>query len=134
MLLRHAITKANAESPDLIVLAGDYVDAASHARVAELSTSAANALACLRARYGVYAIAGNHDHLSGEDVIVENLQKAGIPVLRDAKQRVQTGNATLWLIGVEDGGIDVCHTWADFAFCKGGGSSPSLRATATRLT
>jgi uncharacterized protein len=111
--LPRAIALANAQSPDLVVLTGDYVDAAAYQRVAEFAEQGTTRMAKLDARYGVYAILGNHDLLTGEQVIVDYLQSAGIKVLRDARQPLKIGNSTLWLLGVEDAGVDVCTSWAD---------------------
>src|SRR5687768_2143093 len=49
-----------AEEPDLIVLGGDYVTWGG-GRNRRFVTPAAEALAPLRARHGVFAILGNHD-------------------------------------------------------------------------
>src|SRR5436305_1458576 len=53
----HAVRALMAERPDLVVLGGDYVSF----RDRRFVVPAAEALAPLCARYGVFGILGNHD-------------------------------------------------------------------------
>jgi uncharacterized protein len=59
-LIRRACEMAMQEAPDLVALTGDFAadDAPGFAAVLE-------ALRCLRAPLGVYAVPGNHDHIVG---------------------------------------------------------------------
>ena len=60
---------------------------------------------CLRARYGVYAILGNHDHYVGAELVASALARhaPGIRLLRDELVRLPVAEP-LYLAGVEDPG------------------------------
>ena len=77
-LLAQAIARANAQSPDLICLTGDYVTA-DPSPIHRLAPSLAN----LRSTYGTYAVLGNHDlaHRGSRQTITKALTQAGIRVL-----------------------------------------------------
>ena len=53
----------------------------------------------LQPPHGVYAIMGNHEHISGSEEAVRYMEESGITVLRD--RAVRAADA-LWLIGRED--------------------------------
>jgi len=60
--------RANELKPDLIALTGDYV---SHSR--DYIAGCARALGTLRARHGVFAVLGNHDHWTDGEMIAAGL-------------------------------------------------------------
>jgi predicted MPP superfamily phosphohydrolase len=94
------VERTNATRPDLIALTGDIFDFdPSHV------DDGARRLARLRARYGVYAILGNHDHYVGTERVVAALARhaPGIRLLRDELVRVPVAEP-LYLAGVEDPG------------------------------
>lgn len=79
--LEKLIAQVNSLAPDVVFLAGDIIDgdAEYYAR-----RNMDRLLAELSARYGVYAVMGNHEYLGGEgDLAAEQLRRAGIVVLRD---------------------------------------------------
>lgn len=92
--VQKAIAMVNALQPDLVVLTGDYVlaDAAS---IFEL----APALATLNARYGIFAVLGNHDLWTNATVVRSGLQQAGVPVLVNEGLALGIGRETLYLAG-----------------------------------
>jgi predicted MPP superfamily phosphohydrolase len=94
------VGKANAASPDLIVITGDLVDGS----VAQLG-ALTEPLRGLRAPDGVYFVTGNHEYYSGADEWVAELERLGIRVLR---------NARVGLRDAEDGGLDLAGVddWA----------------------
>lgn len=88
---------ANAQKADMIVLTGDFVtfDPATQHAVVE-------ALAGLRAPFGVWGCLGNHDAWSGvEDSITELFRRTGVRMLRGANVPISTGGESLNLIGVD---------------------------------
>jgi predicted MPP superfamily phosphohydrolase len=91
--VRHAVSLMASESPDLIVLGGDYVTFGDRAFVEPV----AELLAPLSARYGVYAILGNHDD---DRDMPAALSRRGIEVLKDARTRLEINGEPLELIGV----------------------------------
>jgi predicted MPP superfamily phosphohydrolase len=75
------VARINALRPDLVLIAGDLV---SDRRLATRHYSLAEAiapLAALRARYGIIAVLGNHDHWRDEAEARAVLTGAGIRVL-----------------------------------------------------
>jgi predicted MPP superfamily phosphohydrolase len=97
--VHRSVEIANDLGADLIVVTGDFVYGA-----ASYSIACAQELASLRARYGVYAVLGNHDIWTSPRQITENLIQAGITVLRNDRQLLEVGNGRLWLLGIKDTG------------------------------
>ncbi len=81
------------ESPDLIVLGGDYITASDRRFVGP----AAESLSALHAPHGVFAILGNHDD---DHDMPEALTAHGIQVLKDARTRLMINGAPLELAGI----------------------------------
>lgn len=95
--LKRAIKAANDLRPDLIALTGDYIsqDRMYAAPCAEL-------VGKLRARHGVYAILGNHDHWTDAALIADLFRAEGIRMLINEGMRVDLKDASFWLAGVDD--------------------------------
>lgn len=95
--LASIVRAVNAANPDIVVLAGDFVigeDAEGAARrAADLYP-----LADLRAREGVFAVLGNHDHWTDPGTIRATLERAGVTVLQN--EAIQAGSITL--VGIDD--------------------------------
>jgi len=98
--IRHAVDLTNGLKPDLIVLTGDFVS-----RSASYARPCARELSRLTAPYGIYAITGNHDEWTDDDVVTAELRQVGIQVLRNEAHQIQPGTGTLWLIGIDDAGV-----------------------------
>jgi predicted MPP superfamily phosphohydrolase len=77
-LVHRAVQTINREQVDVVMLAGDFV---SHKP--EALEPLGEILRDLRARIGVFAILGNHDHWMGSHHAVSFLRKAGIRLLRN---------------------------------------------------
>jgi predicted MPP superfamily phosphohydrolase len=88
-----AVQLVRAQRPDLIVLGGDYVTFGDRAYVDPV----AELLAPLHAPHGVYAILGNHDN---ERDMPAALTARHIPVLKDARTKLEIRGETLELAGV----------------------------------
>lgn len=86
--------RANSLNPDLTVLLGDYVDGKVPARGQELLP-----LKSLKAKYGVYAIPGNHEYYSGWHEWRPFLRGCGLQILENANVRLPNG---ICLAGVSD--------------------------------
>ncbi len=94
--MQELVTLMQAQKPDLILFGGDLFDE----DILSLSRqNMAAVLRQLRPPRGVYAIMGNHEHISGSENAVRYMEEAGITVLRDRSVRVAEA---LWLIGRED--------------------------------
>jgi len=97
--LAQAVQQANRLHADIVVLTGDFVTY-SRANI----EPAAEILSRLRARYGVFAVLGNHDFRVGADAVTMALRRQRIQVLRNQHITVQFGGASLYLAGVDDYG------------------------------
>ncbi|HZH34970.1 MAG TPA: metallophosphoesterase [Pyrinomonadaceae bacterium] len=92
-----SIEIANELQPDLIVLTGDYV---SHET--EYIAPVAEMLGELKAKHGVYAVLGNHDHWTDADLIADLLRAEGIRVLINEGFRFAFEGSSVWFCGVDD--------------------------------
>lgn len=97
--LSQAVQQANQLNPDIIALTGDFVTY-SRRNIAP----AAELLGRLRARYGVYAVLGNHDFRVDADGVTQALRRQHIDVLRNRHIVIRHGKAPLYLAGVDDYG------------------------------
>src|SRR6267378_113131 len=95
--LRRAVETANSLEPDIIALTGDYI---SHER--RYAAPCAEVVGRLRARCGVYAVLGNHDHWTDASLITDLFRAEGIKVLINEGMRFQKDGASFWLAGVDD--------------------------------
>jgi hypothetical protein len=104
-----AVRKANALSPDLIALTGDYV-----LWSADYAAPCARELAALRAPLGVFAVPGNHDYWTDINVVTAQLGVAGVTMLRNSAHWLGATGVPLWLVGVDD--VSEHHHDLDAAF------------------
>jgi uncharacterized protein len=95
--IRHCVTIANGLKADLVVLTGDYV-----ADDRKAQSEVVQALADLRAPYGVFGCLGNHEiYAEIEDSITRLFAAAGIRILRQERVPIQSHGEVLNLIGVD---------------------------------
>jgi predicted MPP superfamily phosphohydrolase len=81
--LTRIVAQIDALRPDLIVLAGDFIEGHDTEEPAKVAAPLIGALRGLRAPLGVVAVLGNHDYSTNAPVVVRALQTAGITVLRN---------------------------------------------------
>ena len=98
-----AVARVNAESPDICLLLGDYIDPEALFASEVPVERVAAALAELRAPLGVLAVIGNHDRRYGGDRVAAALRDAGIPVLRDEARRIDVAGERLAVVGLREG-------------------------------
>lgn len=91
--LRRIAEKVKAESPDIVVSTGDFVDG----QINRLEGFAEIFLP-IRPVYGKYAVTGNHEYYAGLDQALEFTQRAGFTVLRGEAVEV----AGIYIAGVDD--------------------------------
>jgi len=94
--LRRLVRRVNMFQPDLVLLGGDYLYASGREAVH------LEPLKKLRAKYGTYAILGNHDTRYGPGESEGALEKAGVHVLRNASVRIEHGGKAMHIVGVDD--------------------------------
>lgn len=93
----HKITSLN---PDIIFIAGDifenYLDMGIIDKID-------NIFEALQAKYGIYAVLGNHEYYGGQNVTITNyLEQKGIIVLID--QVTEAVDGTIYVVGRDDFG------------------------------
>lgn len=102
--IRQVTEAANAQNPDVVVLLGDFVSEYGRDRRSlrmPLETIVGN-LAGLKAKYGVYAVLGNHDGWYGDKEIAEALRKAGLRVLENEIAVIDRNGSKIRLLGLKD--------------------------------
>lgn len=90
------VRKINSLNPDLVLLAGDIVDA-DIAPV--IKQNLGEAIRNIRSRMGAFAITGNHEYIGGVNEACAYLTEHNVTMLRD--ESVQVGDA-VFLVGRED--------------------------------
>lgn len=100
--LEEVVELTNAATPDLILLAGDFV---IHGVVGGQFVSPeeiAGVLGGLKAPRGVFAVLGNHDWWLNPDRVRAAFEAVGIPILEDEARRLEGAENRLWVVGVSD--------------------------------
>lgn len=95
--LERAIEIANDLKPDIIALTGDYIS-----QDREYAAPCAALVGRLRARHGVFAVLGNHDHWTDAKLITDLFRSEGIRVLVNEGLRLDLNGEAFWLAGVDD--------------------------------
>jgi len=95
--IKRTVKIANRLKPDMFLLTGDYV---SHHR--EYIPPVAAELGKLKAKHGIYACLGNHDHWTDADLVTHLFRGEGINVLINEGFRFETRRGSFWLAGVDD--------------------------------
>lgn len=100
--LQQFVRRVNELDADLVCITGDIIDSP----VAEIARDLP-VLAQLRAKHGVVAILGNHDHFAGADDVERALREhTEFRVLRDHAYTLEIGDAAVHIIGLDDRGRD----------------------------
>ncbi|HEX8651402.1 MAG TPA: metallophosphoesterase [Pyrinomonadaceae bacterium] len=100
--LRQVVSKTNEQKPDLILIAGDFVIQdviGGHFVEPEMI---ADKLKGLRARYGVFAVLGNHDWWYDGERVMRAFNGVGIRVLENDVAQIQQEGRSLWVVGLAD--------------------------------
>jgi predicted MPP superfamily phosphohydrolase len=97
--LERIVAKINELRPDLVLFPGDIVD---EDLAPVIRQNMGESLTKLKARWGVFAITGNHEYIGGVEEACRYLEDHGVTLLRDAVIRV---NDSLTLVGREDRSI-----------------------------
>jgi predicted MPP superfamily phosphohydrolase len=91
------VEKTNAINPDIILFTGDLVDGQPAVRRADLA-----ALQNLRAKYGIYGIAGNHEYYSDYLIWGKEYAKLGIHMLNNQNVILDIHGEKLAIAGLTD--------------------------------
>lgn len=96
------VAETNRATPDLILLAGDFVVGNEPLGRRIEPEAIALGLTGLRARLGVYAVLGNHDEWEDASRIRRALEGAGIHVLDNDVAEIRDRGASFWIAGLAD--------------------------------
>lgn len=102
--LARIVAQVNALHPDIVLIAGDFINGYGAEDALEVVAPLTRALSRLRAPLGVVAVPGNHDHGTSIAAVRAALTRAGVTVL--ANQAVRRGP-----LGI--GGVDDDYSRAD---------------------
>ena len=106
--LERVVAAANATSPDLVALLGDYGTSFRHMPFVSRAwyetalTASVSVASRLSARDGIVAVLGNHDYYAGANRVREWLDAIGADVLINHARLVRRGSAVLQVAGVDD--------------------------------
>lgn len=95
------ISHINACSADLVLLGGDY------AQDSDSAIAFFRSIPRIHAKYGVYAVLGNHDRTIPESNLTTlraAMQSAGVTLLLNSVSRVRIGVSDVYLAGIDDAG------------------------------
>ena len=95
--IERAVETANSLQPDIVALTGDYIS-----KERRYAAPCAELLGKLRARHGIFAVLGNHDHWTDAALITDLFRAEGMTVLVNQGMRFQLKGGALWLAGVDD--------------------------------
>jgi len=100
--LRQVVERVNAESPDVVMIAGDFVTRGVLGGSLVQPEQIAQELKNLRAPLGVVAVLGNHDWWYDGPRVLRALRDTGIKVLEDDAILVESRGGPLWFAGLSD--------------------------------
>lgn len=95
--LEGVVSRVNELQPDLVLLTGDLVDGSPEKMFSEFS-----AFKELKAKYGIYAVSGNHEYYSGFRQWQPLFEELGLTFLHNRSAVIQIGDFSLNLAGVPD--------------------------------
>ncbi len=94
--LKRIVDKINSLHADLVLFPGDIVD---EDLAPVIQQNLGETLRTIKAKYGVFAVTGNHEYIGGVEDACKYLTDHGIRVLRD---EVVTVDGSITLVGRED--------------------------------
>jgi uncharacterized protein len=100
--VRRLVATTNQTDPDLVVLLGDYVIQGVLGGQFVEPVATARELKKLQAKYGVYAVLGNHDWWYSAAQVRAALENAGLKVLENEAVALEVQGTRLWLAGLSD--------------------------------
>lgn len=101
--LRRIVDTVNAQNADLVVMLGDYVSTRRDRRSLLMSVDELTEnLVGMRARYGVFAVLGNHDGFYSDADVASGLKQAGYRVLENEIVTIERNGRPLRIFGLKD--------------------------------
>lgn len=138
--IRKIAATVNAMHPDAVILAGDYIGGnvlrgrkefgarpmRSPKEIA-LDEDGLRALGAFHARYGVFAVMGNHDCWWDCDTVRRIMNEDGIHFLENQAAAIHRTDGDVWILGVEDGQTQ--HPDFPATFAKAPAGSATITVT-----
>ncbi|MEO7660513.1 MAG: metallophosphoesterase [Pyrinomonadaceae bacterium] len=103
--IREVVAKTNEQNADLVVLLGDYVSEKDDVRPVRLKMpieTVADNLSGIKAKYGVFAVLGNHDGWFSDSRVAAELTRIGYRVLQNEIAKIEINGQPLRLLGFKD--------------------------------
>ncbi|MDH3702102.1 MAG: metallophosphoesterase [Alphaproteobacteria bacterium] len=100
--LSSVVRRINALQPDIVLLLGDYVIHGVLFGRFVTPEATAKILGGIRAKYGVFAVLGNHDWWLDGPRIQSTLRTNGIAVLENRAHRIEAAEGPFWIAGISD--------------------------------
>ena len=94
--LERIVKIVNAQEKDIILVGGDYSTWNKFVKETYKELEGIE-----HPKHGVYAVLGNHDY-HPESESVEYHEKLGFKLLRNERDKIEIGNSTIYIAGVED--------------------------------
>lgn len=94
----YLVEKINKIEPDFIFITGDFLSVNNKEKINVL----ADEIIKLKAKYGVFAVFGNHDHYGDAAHLKKKLSEGGINFLVNQAKQVSSNNDKIWVIGIDD--------------------------------
>lgn len=88
----------NLQKPDLITITGDFISF----NPAKYTQEIVKILSALKAKDGVIAVLGNHDHYTDANAIRQALKQSGIIELENEIQSIRRDNSCIHIAGIDD--------------------------------
>lgn len=95
--LAEIVQQVNSLKPDLIAITGDLVNGSI-----KLLSNEVTPIKYLEAKKGVFFVTGNHEHYSGVENWISEIEKLGIKVLSNENTKINYGNDSFYIAGVND--------------------------------
>jgi predicted MPP superfamily phosphohydrolase len=100
--LQRVVAMTNASDPDLILILGDFMVTGKLYQPRMEPEAIAENISGLHARFGVYAVLGNHDWWFDGARMRRALEASGIKVLENEVVHIQGAGRSFWLAGLSD--------------------------------
>lgn len=94
--LQQWVELINKENPDIVLIAGDIIDSSIRPLIEQ---NMSDDLKRIKSKYGVYAVMGNHEYISGSLASSKFIKDSGIKLLRDSSVLV---DSLFYVVGRED--------------------------------
>lgn len=94
--LQRWVELINQENPDIVLIAGDILDSSIRPLIAQ---NMSDDLRQIKSKYGVYAVMGNHEYISGNSASLKFIEESGIKLLRDSTVLI---DSMFYVVGRDD--------------------------------